>query len=276
MQEILDYSLDYNEIIYIVLALVSLLLSFLWLYRADIIRWFLKHQEVQWIKRWISLALAAILGMPLAYGIYQNFEALKPDSSVLHGSLTILALGLPTFFVLWLFRTHDVQRQINKTKENTNNSTLFECAKMLTEKYSEGYTKENSLSAKIALEQLAYLRREPGFDKERVNLITQGLSLEGVHLRGAHLSGLDLSRANLRKAHLEDANLSGTNLSGANLGYAYLQGTNLSNFVDDVKDKNKWQFASFDEESNFDNTWLESIEARGEAGMFPKERDESE
>ena len=151
-----------------------------------------------------------------------------------------------------------------------NNSTLFESVKMLTEKYQEEYTKENSLSAKIALEQLAYLRREPGFDKERIDLIIQGLSLKEIYLAGAYLSGLNLSRANLSDAHLEEADLSGTNLSGTDLRRTHLQGTNLSNSVDDVKDKRKWNFATYNNESNFDGTWLESIEARGEAGMVSR------
>ena len=150
----------------------------MWLYRDNFVQWFLRHQEVQWIRRCISLVLAGLIGIALVYAVYPSFEGLKEDNPTLRSSLAILVLGLPTFFTLWLLRTHDVQRQINKTKESINNSTLFESVKMLTEKYPEGYTKENSLSAKIALEQLAYLRREPGFDKERSRPYYSGTFIE--------------------------------------------------------------------------------------------------
>ncbi len=229
-----------------------------------------------WIleNRTYSLGWAVLIGMILALVVYWVFFLLKND--ILRSSLTILALGLPTFFTLWLFRTYDVDRQIDKTEENTNNSTFFECVKMLTEKYSEEYTEENSLSTKIALEQLAYLRRETGFEKKRIDLITQGLDLNRIYLEDAHLSGLDLSRASLRQAHLEGANLSGTNLSGTNLYHSYLQGTNLSNFIDNVKDKNKWRFASFWNGTKFDGTWLESTEMRDAAGMVSAPSDKQE
>ena len=92
------------------------------------------------IKPWIlenrirSLVLAGLIGMLLAYSMHKFFPYIHDTSNpVLHSSLTILALGLLTFFVLWLFRTEDVQRQIDKTEENTNNSTFFECARMLVE-----------------------------------------------------------------------------------------------------------------------------------------------
>ena len=272
LKEALVLEISNENIILYFAGIVALLLSLWWPIFA---RWFLKNQEVQWPRRCISLVLAGIIGMALAYMVYHNSKTLQDNSVVLYSSLTILFLGLPIFFTLWLLRTHDVQRQMNKTKENTNNSTLFESVKMLTEKYPEGYTKENSLSAKIALEQLAYLRREPGFDKERIDLIIQGLSLKGIYLAGAYLSGLNLSRANLSDAHLEEADLSGTNLSGTDLRRTHLQGTNLSNSVYDVKDKRKWNFATYNNETKFDGTWLENTDARNEAGMVHEKFNES-
>ena len=219
------------------------------------------------------LVLAGIFGIGLAHGMHRFFPYIYDTSNpVLHSSLTILALGLPTFFALWLFRTYDVQRQIDKTEENTNNSTFFECARMLVEATQQGgETEKKSLSAKIALEQLAYLRRETSLDKKRIDLLTQGLDLSDLDLKYADLSGLNLSRTKLSDAHLEKANLRGTSLNDTDLTHAYLQGTNLSNFTDDFKYKSKWHLAIYDRDSNFYGTWLESVKARGEAGMLPEE-----
>ena len=239
-----------------------------------------------WIleNRTYSLGWAVLIGMILALVVYWVFFLLKND--ILRSSLTILALGLPTFFTLWLFRTHDVQRQIDKTEENTNNSTFFESVKMLTDPNPSGgaTAPEQFRSKKIALEQLAYLRKETGFAKKRIDLITQGLPLRDKYLLHALLSGLDLSGANLMHAYLEGANLSGANLnsadlrradlsganlSGANLIGAYLSRANLSNIIDD--DETKWEGASFDNETKFDGTSLESIEVRKIVGMVPIE-----
>ena len=148
-----------------------------WLYGTKIIQWFLKYRKT-------FLALASILGMVLAYGMYDFFSGERDlENNVLHSSLTILALGLPTFFMLWLFRTHDIQ-------ENINNSTFFECARMLTEEYPTGDTLA-TLPPQIALKQLAYLRRKTNFNRERIDLLTQGLKLNEIFLVNAYLDGID-------------------------------------------------------------------------------------
>ena len=155
----------------------------------------------------------------------------------MRSSLTILALGLPTFFVLWLLRTHDVKKQIDKTEENTNNSTFFECVRMLTDpKQADEKTASGQFRLKrIALEQLAYLNRETEFNKERIKPLTQELNLKGLDLSYADLGGLDnldglnLSRADLSDADLSNANLGGANLSGANLSNVNLSNADLSN-----------------------------------------------
>ena len=187
-------------------------------------RWHEKIEKLIVKYRNRSLLIAAIIGVGLAFFIYYAFS--KLNGSVLHSSITILFLGLPTFYVLWKFRTHDVQRQIDKTEENTNNSTFFECARMLTEvKSAEGKpTKYDSLSKKIALEQLAYLKKETGFDKNRIDSLTRGLGLGGKNFNLARFNGLDLSKAYLGRAELNGAELNGANLSGANLTGAILDG----------------------------------------------------
>ena len=173
-----------------------------------------------------SLLRAGILGVLSAFFIYYFFFGLKHD--ILRSSITILFLGLPTFYVLWRFRTHDVQEQIAKTEENTNNSTFFECARMLAE---EKPPEHDSLSKKTALEQLAYLKRETCFDKNRIDSLTRGLHLSGEIFEFARFNGLDLSMANLNKAKLAHADLTGANLTGAKLSNVDLTGANLTGAI---------------------------------------------
>ena len=278
-----DFVLKELVIFAIFVTFVFYLLIFFWSYGTGLVRLILKYRKT-------FLVLAGISGMILAYGVYDSVSDIESlyhiENEVLQSSLTILALGLPTFFILWLFRTHDVQ-------ENINNSTFFECARMLVEETQEEEdtqeredTKKRYLSTKIALEQLAYLRRETGFSKKRIDFITQELNLDRINLKGARLSGLDLSGAKLSKADLSnadlnrvkliDANLDAADLSGTNLRYAYLQGANLSNFVDDVKDKDKWDFTTYNSETKFGDTWLAIKEARDEANMKAMSIEEAE
>ena len=161
--------------------------------------WILRKTKFESRKRWwsekckpwilknrtYSLVLAGLIGIVLAIVTYWSFCLLK--HSVLRSSLTILALGLPTFFVLWLLRTHDVQRQIDKTEENTNNSTFFECVKMLTDtkRIDEETALEQFRLKRIAFEQLIYLRKENSFNQERINILTRGINLEDLDLSHA-------------------------------------------------------------------------------------------
>ena len=202
-----------------------------------------------------SLVAAGILGLMLAMAIYclTSYLSLKPE--ILQSSLTILFLGIPTLFIIWLFRTHDVQRQIDKTQESINNSSFFECARMLTTEsdlsrkmafeqiaYIKNKTEFNinrigdSLSTEsakhqyvVALEQLAYLRRETGFDKKRIDLLTKNLVLKDKNLKFTQLSGINLSGANLEKAYLTGACLEIAKLSGANLQGVDFVSANLRN-----------------------------------------------
>ena len=288
--------------------------------------WILRKTKFESRKRWwsekckpwilqyrtYSLGWASLIGIIFAFVVYWIFCALK--NYVLHGSLTILALGLPAFFVLWLFRTNDVRRQIDKTEENTNNSTLFECVKILTAKYPEEnieknslstetvspplFTEKNSLSPKtdlpplhdevgipphilekslptrIALEQLAYLRRGNRFDKKKIDFVTWELKLGKMRLEGARLSGLNFTRADLRGVRLRFADLTNVNLTSslldeADLGGADLRGANLTN-----TDTTKTQFsgAIYDKNTIF-NFLLDTEEKRKKASMVFKKTD---
>ena len=193
-------------------------------------------------RKW-SLFWAGVLGIGLAFATYYIVTSRYDlDNDVLESSFTILTLGLPTFFILWLFRTHDVQEQLKKTEENTNNSTFFECARLLatngpaedltetedlTEEMKENRRKD-SFPTKIALEQLAYLRRETNFTNNKIDILTRNLSLNNKTLDFSQLSGLNLSGTKLIKASLINALLIGTYLLDAKLSEADLRNANLS------------------------------------------------
>ena len=205
-----------------------------------------------------SLSAAGVLGLMPAAAVYHLIDYLGLNGGVLQGNLTVLFLGLPIFFTLWLFRTHDVQRQIDKTQgqidktqENTNNSSFFECARMLTT--------EDSLSKKVALEQLVYLKNETKFDKKRIDCLTRNINLRDKNLRNTRLTNLHffkviLIKTDLTNANLEQVDLRNTDLRDAILERAILTGAKLKG-------------ATYNSKTNFQGTYLESREARDKAGM---------
>ena len=250
-----------NEILKISIALLTLGIPFffLWIFRIYNAQKQLSQRVIDQIlnNRKISLLGAGFLGLILAFVIYDiaTYCCLKPE--ILKSSITILALGLPTFFILWLFRTHDVQEQLQKTEENTNNSTFFECARLLaaenldedkeedTGNISGTKTAEaedldedkrtnrikNSLPKRIALEQLAYLKRETSFDKKKINLLTSYAQLSGIDLSSANLEQVTLMKADLRGANLRNTILIKADLGGADLRGADLRGADLRNTI---------------------------------------------
>ena len=189
-----------------------------------------------------SLLRAGILGAGLACIAYCLTSIFGLCNDILQSSITILTLGLPTFYVLWKFRTYDVQRQIDKvqkqiakTEEGTNNSTFFECARMLAEgepipENVKDYNliKHKSLPTKTALEQLAYLKMKTDFDENRIDALTRGLNLIKKNFNSARFNGLDLSEAELNEADLSRADLTFANLTFANLTRADLTFANLT------------------------------------------------
>lgn len=72
--------------------------------------------------RFMGLVIAALIGILIAV-IW--LERLTGDTR-LGTSLTMLVLALPTFFCLWIYRTHD-------TRELIHQSELFEALRMLTQ-----------------------------------------------------------------------------------------------------------------------------------------------
>ena len=164
----------------------------------DLKQCLLEHREP-------SLILAGVLGIGSAFAIYcWTVSSYGPGNEILQSSLTVLALGLPTFFILWIFRTYDVQRQLDKTQENINNSTFFECTHMLMDESPKG-----SLRPRIALEQLAYLKNKTNFDSEKIDMLTRNLNLRNSDLINAYLENLDFCDTDLSQTSLTGANLKG-------------------------------------------------------------------
>ena len=264
-------------------------------------------------RKW-SLLGAGALGLVLATNVLILINNSGSDSctalyeivtfikghQVLVSSITILALGLPTFFTLWLFRTHD-------TQENINNSTFFECARLLatkdatedstkgSDKSSKGSDKSSkdsvkppikdilsekiklSLPKKVALEQLAYLKRKTSFDKEKIDSLTKNIPLNWETFYFAKLSGIDLSGAKLIATllihtDLSDAKLIGadlrgtkfigdTDLRGADLRKADLRFANLSGF-DSSGDTDLGGAANLSGSTNLSKTDLRGADLR--------------
>ena len=126
----------------------------------------------------------------------------------------------PALFLLWVFRTYDVQKQ----QENSNSNLLFQYGCMLADK--------EPTSQRIALEQLADMRRDHSFDKNKIDMFTRRLVLKEKDFIGIKLNGINLSSAVLEKtylgwAYMEDTILMGANLNGANLEHAQLKGSDL-------------------------------------------------
>ena len=287
-------------VIPILLALSLPTLLTLLMYKIYDIQKQLDKRVIDWFvdNRKCSLLGAGVLGIGLAIIAYMAAGCLCNE--ILQSSITILALGLPTFFILWLFRTHDVQEQLKKaeeqlkkTEENTNNSTFFECARLLATKDSPDEDRiENSIPKKIALEQLTYLKRKTSFDKERIDLLTKNRSLcnkefSHAQLRGLDLSGAELINTSLSGTDLRDAKLIGADLRiirrdhgqplQSDLSNADLRNADLSdaNLTGAKLTRIKVEGTIYNDKTKFEGTWLNDEEARKAAGMIyqPNEED---
>ena len=201
--------------------------------------------------RIISLFVTGYIGVLVMVALVEGSDVFGS----LEENLILLALGLPTFFILWLFRTRDVH-------ENINNNTFFECARMLTEKYQDVDTL-STLPQTVALGQLAYLKRETGFNRKRIDRMTQGLNLKNLDLSYTDLGGLDLSRATLMLAKLNNTDLSNVNLTDADLKGAKL---NNINFDKDTI----WKGAIYNDKTEFGGTKFKDESERIAVGMIYK------
>ena len=144
---------------------------------------------------------SGLIGLFIAICSYCHLPV--PIGKQLHSHLTILILGLPTFFVLWAFRTHD-------TKENINNNAFFSALSLLS----------NKETVKQGLVQLMYLRNNRKVLIDHIDNSTKGLSIsayKGANESKIDLTSLDLTGINLTNARLIDVDLSNTKLIGAKL-----------------------------------------------------------
>ena len=117
-------------------------------------------KESFWLKqRKTGLIITAVLGLILACLIYCFACSLNFDERII-ASLTMLFLGLPTFFLLWVFRTND-------TKENIHNNAFFGALGLLG----------NQETKREAIIQLMYLRNKLGVFKEQIDKTTSGINL---------------------------------------------------------------------------------------------------
>ncbi len=162
-------------------------------------------------------------------------SALRKDIPQLFSGSALLVLALPTTFLLWVFRTHDVRRQIEEAERSNNFNNFSNAMRFFTEK-------DNLEANAIGLKLLAQLRQK-GLYVNEIDLATrykklveetkvvkgkfENFKYQGIDLQGADLRGIDLSYANLYRADLLGANLSGANLHRANLSGANLQGADL-------------------------------------------------
>ena len=187
---------------------------------SKLLKWVVSH-------RGITLVIAAVLGLLLFGCVYyllewcdflKSFLGNNKFADLTRNSLSLLFLGLPTFFILWVFRTYDVRKQID-------NNTFFECVRLLAN------DKEKIISTKVALEQLMYLKRKNPFYKKRIDSLTRGIPLEKANLYFAQLYDINLFLADLTDAYLTHANLSGANLGGADLTRTNLCDTILTDAI---------------------------------------------
>ena len=178
---------------------------------------YLKKIEV--ICRVLWLLLSACLGVFCATYIAPYFSYIlfshNPEIAGIEKNFTLLILGLPTFFLLWIFRTLD-------TKENLNSNSFFGALDLIA---------GNENQKRYGLITLIDLKKKNVY-KDKINSILQNMDVVGanfskLNLSNADLSGVNFQKSNLRGAKLQEADLQGANLQGSGLQGADLQGANL-------------------------------------------------
>ena len=229
-------------------------------------RW--RFFQFKWIYKYRKTSLALSAGISIL--LFCLFLCFWPDIACYIGtdedfnnrikaSLSLLCLGLPIAYLLWLFRTHD-------TLENLHRRSFFDALKLLTSE--EGSAKG------MGLKQILFLRSKvKGYESEIDNL-TPNLNLKGAYLKKAELQGVKLQGANLQEAKLQGADLRGAQLQEAELQKANLQEAQLQEaelqwaqlYQADLQKANL-QWAHFQEanfqEANFQEANFQEADLRG-------------
>ena len=177
------------------------------------------------ITRTFFLILFACTGIYLAKWTHSYFSCVLPEEEYrLKTSLVMLSLSLPTVFLLWLFRTHDVEEQIKKAQENNEFNNFANAMRLFVEK-------DNMEANAIGFKLLIKLKHQ-GLYNDEIDLSTRYKSLyeadlKEAELREADLHGADLRKTNLQRVKLQKADLSLTKLQEADLQEAKLQEAKL-------------------------------------------------
>ena len=174
------------------------------------------------------LLIFALLGFIAAVTFYKHSYFLLGAVDLtanerLNNSLFLIILSLPTLFVLWLYRTHDVKQQIEQSAEQINLSMLHKATDMVADK--------DPTRKSVGLKQLDQIKKN-GLFLDEINILIKSsigkeVNLVGAYLEGVDLEGVDLEKANLQNANLQNANLAEVNLQNADLTEASLAGANL-------------------------------------------------
>ena len=213
--------------------------------------------------RGFGLSICAILGLGLFFDFHLLFFFLEYILSYdiipeeLQNHLSILLLGLPTFFLLWFFRTSDTRENLNtnnfygalnllandittdikadstKIEDIKADSTKIEDIKSDSTKI-EDIKSDSYQKIRQGFIQIMHLRQNAKEYEKRIDLSTKEINLSGIILedlncRGADLQGATLIRTNFCNANLQDTKLIGAKLQNAKLQRANLTGANLQN-----------------------------------------------
>lgn len=205
-----------------------------WIFRPFKFLWGLVIKVFLWMNeyRLLCLVIAFLLGsfvlMPIVGKAFVNntnnhweiFICMLKDYPT-----AALAIGsLPIAFVLWLFRNHDIVKNLDLAK------------------YHEAVKNIHDKKASVGLRQVAFatfseLEKKPMWKNEIKTLNAKvfqeanlkELNLQNDVLNGNILQGANKQGANLQKANLKDAHLQGAKLTIAKLQGADLTGANLQN-----------------------------------------------
>ena len=169
------------------------------------------------------LLIFALLGFIAAVTFYKHSYFLLGAVDLtanerLNNSLFLIILSLPTLFVLWLYRTHDVKQQIEQSAEQINLSMLHKATDMVADK--------DPTRKSVGLKQLDQIKKN-GLFLDEINILIKSSIGKEVNLEKTNLEGIDFEGVNLTKANLQEVNLQGVNLTEANLEGANLQGAKL-------------------------------------------------
>ena len=118
-------------------------------------------------------------------------------------NLTLLVMSLPVFLVLWVFRTYDTYRQIEKSQEQIKESVKSRETSIYNNLLSTGLdliASDNVPARCIGLVQLALVRRESPALKEQIDASTQDLTLYKKKSQSNSRRDYQIKRGNVKRS----------------------------------------------------------------------------